>query len=45
MNILQERICFVFMMKSSLSYRIDRLNQIGLFAIRYNDYYKYDTLF
>lgn len=28
-------------MKCSLSYRINRLNLIGLFAIRYNDYYKY----
>lgn len=30
-----------FLMKCSLSYRINRLNLIGLFAIRYNDYYKY----
>ena len=29
------------LMKCSLSYRINRLNLIGLFAIRYNDYYKY----
>ena len=30
-----------FLMKCSLSYRINRLNLIVLFAIRYNDYYKY----
>lgn len=32
--------CRLFV-KCSLSYRINRLNLIGLFAIRYNDYYKY----